>query len=403
MTVASDVTLPRIGWLDCSCGVSGDMLLGALSALGALDDLPAMLASLVDLHVTVTATGTTRHGLAAVSCDVTAAADQPPRVLADVLAIIARAAVPIAVRERATAVFGRLAAVEAAVHGTSADEVHFHEVGAVDSIVDILGACLGLHTLGLDQLVVSPIALGGGTVASDHGLLPVPTPAALGLLAGSALTGLGGPVEVELATPTGIALLAEWATASGPMPAMTVEAIGVGAGGRELADRANVVRLVVGSPIAAGTGGDDGWQTIAANVDDLDPRLWPGVLDALLAAGAADAWLTPILMKKGRPAHTVSALVGPAAAAAVTEVMLAETSTIGVRMTAVTKRGLDRSWISVDIDGQPVRVKLAHDGARRMNLAPEFEDVAAAARALGVTAKTVLARATAAALLTLDG
>jgi uncharacterized protein (TIGR00299 family) protein len=393
--------MTRVGWLDCSCGVSGDMLLGALDGVGALDELPALIDSLSDLQVSYRSAPTSRHGIVGTSFQITAPAEQPTRGLADVLAIVGRAAVPPAVRDRAAAVFRRLADIEAAIHGMAPESVHFHEVGAVDSIVDVLGGCLGLHTLGLDELVTSAIALGGGTVRSEHGELAVPTPAALGLLRGTILVGHGGPIEVELATPTGIALLAEWSTATGPMPAMTVDATGVGAGSRELPDRANVLRLVVGTAAADDHGGS--WLTIEANVDDLDPRLWPGVLDRLLAAGAADAWLTPILMKKGRPAHTVSALIGPGAAAAVRHVLVTETSTIGVRESAVTKHALERSWVTVDVDGQQVRVKLAHDGDRRTNLAPEFDDVAAAAAALGLPAKDVLARASSAALRMLDG
>jgi uncharacterized protein (TIGR00299 family) protein len=378
------------------------MLLGALSELGALSDLPALLASLHDLDVACAAVPTSRQGVQATGFRVTAAPNQPSRRLAEVLQIVDRAAVPETVRERAARVFRRLAEVEAGIHGATPDDVHFHEVGAVDSIVDVLGACLGLQTLGLDQLVVAPIALGGGTARTEHGMLPVPTPAALGLLAGSALIGHGGPSDVELATPTGIALLTEWATSSGPMPAITVGAVGVGAGGRDLPGRANVVRLVVGEP-EADDGAVDRWQTIEANVDDLDPRLWPGVLDRLLAAGAADAWLTPILMKKGRPAHVVSALVSPTAAEAVRQVLVTETSTIGVRTSEVTKHALDRDWMAVDVDGQKIRVKLAHAAGRRTNLAPEFDDVATAAEILGVPAKDILARATAAALHALDG
>lgn len=392
--------MSRIGWLDCSCGVSGDMLIGALDGLSALDDLPAMIASLSDLGVSYTSARTTRHEIVATSFQVVAPADQPPRGRNDVLAIVDRADVPQPVRERAAAVFRRLADVEGAVHGVAPETVHFHEVGAVDSIIDVLAGCLGLHTLGLDRLVVSPIALGGGTVEAAHGTLPVPTPAALGLLAGGSLVGHGGPVEVELATPTGIALLAEWSTSSGPMPAMTVDGTGVGAGSRELADRANVVRLVVGS--AADSSDDGSWQVIEANVDDLDPRLWPGVLEHLLAAGAADAWLTPILMKKGRPAHTVSALVDAASADAIRRVLVTETSTIGVRASTVTKHALERSWVTVDVDGQPIRVKLAAAGGRRTNLSPEFDDVTAAAHALDAPVKDVLARAASAALRALD-
>jgi pyridinium-3,5-bisthiocarboxylic acid mononucleotide nickel chelatase len=393
--------MSRVGWLDCSCGVSGDMLLGALDRLGALDELPALIASLSDLGVGYTSSETTRHRLVATSVQVTASADQPPRGLDEVLSVVARAAAPQAVKERAAAVFRRLAGVEGAIHGQPPEAVHFHEVGAVDSIVDVLGGCLGLHTLGLEELVVSAIALGGGSVVAAHGALPVPTPAALGLLAGSGLVGYGGPIDVELATPTGIALLAEWSTSTGPMPAMTVERTGVGSGSRELTDRANVVRLVVGTAVDASS--DGSWQVIEANVDDLDPRLWPGVLKRLLAAGAADAWLTPILMKKGRPAHTVSTLVDAESADAVRGALMTETSTIGVRATAVSKHALDRSWVTVEVDGQQIRVKLAHSDGKRTNLSPEFDDVVAAADALGAPVKDILARAVSAALRALDG
>jgi uncharacterized protein (TIGR00299 family) protein len=393
--------MSRVGWLDCSCGVSGDMLLGALDGLGALGGLPALVASLSDLGVSVTATATTRHEIVARSMSVTAAADQPLRGLDDVAAIIELAEVPQPVRDRANSVFGRLAVVEGAIHGTPPEVVHFHEVGAVDSILDVLAGCLGLHALGLAGLVVSPIALGGGTTAAAHGTLPVPTPAALGLLSGTILVGHGGPVDVELATPTGIALLAEWATSTGPMPPMTVEGIGVGAGTRDLADRANIVRLVVGA--SAAEVDDEGWQVLEANVDDLDPRLWPGVLERLLSAGAVDAWLTPILMKKGRPAHTVSALVAGSSAGELRHALLTSTSTIGVRATAVSKHALERSWVTVEVDGESIRVKLAHDGERRTNLSPEFDDVAAAAHALGLPEKDVMIRATSAALHDLDG
>ena len=297
--------------------------------------------------------------------------------------------------------FERLARVEATVHGVSPETVHFHEVGGVDAIVDIIGACLGLHRLGLDRLVVSPIALGGGTARSAHGTLPVPVPAVLGLLAGTGLSSYGGPVDVELATPTGIAVVAEHAAGSGPMPALAVEATGTGAGGRDLGDHPNLLRLVVGTG-QPGSSVED-WLTVAANVDDLDPRLWPTVLDAVLAAGAVDVWLTPILMKKGRPAHTVTALTTRSAAAAVRGVLATQTSTIGMRESPVVKHALDRSWIEVSVAGQPVRVKLAHSEGRLHNVSPEYDDVTVAAAATGLPAKEVLGRAVAAAYRQLDG
>jgi uncharacterized protein (TIGR00299 family) protein len=376
------------------------MLLGALDDLGALGGLPALLDSLADLGVDVSTAEVVRAGLRAHSVTVSAAASQPHRRLPDIHAVIERAALPAEARRRAAAVFERLAAAEARCHGTGVEGVEFHEVGAVDSIVDVLGACLGLHSLSLDALVVGEIALGGGTARSGHGEVPVPTPAALELLKGTRLAARAGG-EVELATPTGLALVAEWATTGGPMPPMHVADVGIGAGSRDLAERANVVRLVVGDAAAAPAADSDpvaGWVTVEANVDDLDPRLWPGVLQRLIDAGAADAWLTPILMKKGRPAHLIAALVPAAGVEAVHRVLFTETSTIGARTTTVAKRALERSWLPVDIDGQTVQVKLASCDGRVLNATPEFDDVAAAAQALGLAVKDVLARASAAAL-----
>jgi uncharacterized protein (TIGR00299 family) protein len=368
-----------VGWLDCSAGVSGDMLLGALTDIGCLDDLPAIVAAVPELTATVTSSRTDRAGVAAVKVDVLAGTDQPPRRRSDVQALVGALPLPEEVRVAAGRVFDHLAAAEATVHGTSPDDVHFHEVGAVDAVVDVVGSCLGLHRLGLAGLVVSPIALGGGRVRGAHGDLPVPGPAVLELLAGSAFTAVGGPDEVERATPTGVALVTALGTATGPMPAMRVTATGVGAGARDSTDRPNVVRLVVGEPVDQ-TELAESWLQLDANVDDLDPRLWPGVIEALLAAGAADAWVTPILMKKGRPAHTLSALVPASAAEAVRATMFRESSTLGVRFVRVGKHALDRDWATVVVDA-----------------VPEWQDVAAAAAALGRPAKAVLAAAVAAA------
>lgn len=383
----------RVGWLDCTSGVSGDMLLAALSALGAV--VPDELARSLDVDVHVEVARTTRAGMDATTVDVRPGPEQPHRTLEAVLAIVASAAVPATARERAAAVFGRLAEAEASVHGSDPQQVEFHEVGAVDSIIDVVGVCAGLHALDLDELVVSPLALGGGQMQTMHGTLPVPGPAVLELLRGCGLPAYGGPVDRELATPTGVALLAEWAARSGVMPAMRVTAIGVGAGSLELPDRPNVVRLVVGE--TAADGADEEWQVMAANVDDLDPRLWPVVIERLLAAGAVDAWLTPIIMKKGRPAHTLQVMCASAKADGVRRALFEETSTIGVRTTQVGKHALDREFVTVDVDGERIRVKVARLEGAVVNAAPEFDDVLRAATALGRPVKTVLAAAAAAA------
>jgi pyridinium-3,5-bisthiocarboxylic acid mononucleotide nickel chelatase len=391
------MTSSNIAWIDGSAGVSGDMLLGALIDLGA--DIRGAVAALgfgASLDIATTARG----GLRALTVDVRSSGDQPLRTLDALTRAVDASGVPDVVAHRARAVLLRIAKAEARVHDTSVDEVHFHEIGAVDTVVDVAGVCLAVHQLGIDAVVVSPVALGGGTVDTLHGTLPVPGPAVLELLVSSALTAYGGPADVELATPTGVALLAELATSCGPMPAMRPTAVGIGAGLRELADRPNVVRVVLGSPTgdAATEGDGETWRVLEANVDDLDPRLWPQVIERLLVAGAADAWLTPILMKKGRPAHTVSALAPDARAEAVRSALFRESSTIGIRSTTVCKSALDRELLVVDVDGEQVRVKVARMAGEVVNVAPEWDDVAVAAQRLDRPAKVVLAAAAAAAV-----
>lgn len=390
--------MSRVGWLDCSAGVSGDMLLCAAVDAGA--DITAVVADLDRALGTRTSfTTVSRAGLRARALEVDTPTAPPPRRLPDLLAIVAGLSLPDRVRDTARRVLERLAAAEAGVHGVAPDDVHFHEIGAVDTVLDVVGVCAAVAALGLDRLVVSPVALGGGEAAGAHGTLPVPAPAVVALLRGSGLTGYGAdPTAGELATPTGVALLTELADASGPLPGMRVESVGVGAGARDLPDRANAVRLVVGASTDGPAASDAGeWLLLEANVDDLDPRLWPGVLDALFAAGAADAWLTPILMKKGRPAHTIAALTRSTSSTAVQRALFRESSTIGVRSSTVGKRALDRHWVEVDVGGHRVRVKVATLDGEVVSATPEWDDVATAARALDRPAKSVLAAAIAAA------
>ena len=381
-----------IGWVDAASGASGDMLLGALVDAGVdLAVLQAAVDGVTPEPVLLRAERVERAGLAATRVHVEGTDSTTHRTWADVRTLLDRGTLPEPVRERAHAVFRALATAEARVHGTTPDDVHFHEVGALDAIADVVAACAGLHALGLDRLVVSPMALGGGTTRGAHGRLPVPAPAVVELLRGAPT--YGGPVDVELTTPTGAALLVTHATGWGHQPAMTVGAQGLGAGSRDLPGHPNVVRLLLGEP----SGTPATALVLETNVDDLDPRLWPGVLDALMDAGASDAWLTPILMKKGRPAHTLHVLVPHERAEAARDVVLRHTTAIGLREREVTKHALPRRTVTVDVDGQPVRVKQALIEGAVVNAQPEFDDVAAAARALGLPTKVVLARAVAAA------
>ncbi len=384
-----------IGWVDCSAGASGDMLLGALVGVGVpVDVLRTAVHAVAPEHVELRAEQVARGGLAATRVNVETVQSSTPRTWADVEAELIRAELDEGVRATARRVFTALADAEAAVHATTPDRVHFHEVGALDAIADVVGVCAGFEHLGLTALTCSPIRLGGGSVSTAHGWLPVPVPAVVELLRGRPTA--GGPVDVELCTPTGAALLSTLATGFGPQPAMSVEHVGVGAGGRETPGRPNALRLLVGTPSSGEA--TSVASVLAANVDDLDPRLWPVVLERLLNAGASDAWLTPILMKKGRPAHTLTVLVAPEQTAAVLDVVFAETTTIGLRSHQVDKVALHRFERTVDVDGQPVRVKLAWHQGRLVNAQPEYDDVAAAASALRRPLKSVLVQAAALAM-----
>jgi hypothetical protein len=386
-----------LAWFDVTAGVAGDMLLGALVDAGA--DL-AEVQRLVDLvlpeTVRLEASTVQRAGLRAMRVEVLSIIeDHPHRRWPEIRARIASAGLPEPVADRATAVFLRLAEVEASAHGVPVEDVEFHEVGSWDSVADVVGTCAALHLLGVEEVVATRIALGSGTVRTVHGLLPVPVPAVLGLVDGWQVEAGG---DSELATPTGAALVTTCATAQGPLPALDVITSGVGAGTRDPAGRANVVRVVLGTrPSATASGAPRPMVVLEANVDDMDPRVWPTVLTTLMDAGAADAWLTPILMKKGRPAHTLSVLGDPDQAPALRDQMLRLTSTIGVRQTAVDRWALGRGWTDVSVHGQAVPVKVAHRDGKVVHATPEFEDVARLAAGWRQPIRDVLAVAIASA------
>src|SRR4051812_11303952 len=382
-----------IGWLDLAAGASGDMLLGALVDAGVPLEVPAAAVAALPVEpVTLTTEQVTRHGLGATRVHVHAPPSDVHRSWADVRRILADAALADRVRTGALAVFERLAVAEGRVHRVPADQVHFHEVGALDALADVVGVVAGFEHLRLDRLAASPLALGSGSARGAHGVVPVPGPAVLELLAGVPV--LAGPVPAETCTPTGAALLAarvgQWTT----LPPMRVQRVGNGAGGRDPVELPNVVRLVLGDPVDEEPAAA---LLLETNVDDLDPRLWPGVLGELLAAGASDAWLTPVLMKKGRPAHTLSVLCSPGVQPAVQAGVVSATPTIGPRVQPVQKVALERSQHTVEVLGGRVGVKVARSGGQVVNVSVEFEDVAALARELDLPAKEVLRAATAAA------
>ncbi len=290
--------------------------------------------------------------------------------------------------------FARLADAEARVHGIDPDQVHFHEVGALDSIADVVGVCAALHDLGVDAVSAGPVALGAGTVRTAHGELPVPVPAVVELASGWRVSAGG---QGELATPTGMALLVTLAERCHDLPPLQVHGVGVGAGTRDPAGRANVTRVVLGDEVARSADPTSATLLLETNVDDLDPRLWPEILRRLLRNGADDAWLVPILGKKGRPGHVLSALCPPDRADALRAEMLAGTSSIGVRETTYRKYALPRAWFDVRLDDLVVAVKVASRDGVIAQVSPEFDSVAAAAATLGAHQHDVLTAVAAAA------
>ena len=391
-------------WIDAGAGVAGDMLLAALVDAGApLEEVQATVDAVLPGTVRLVADEVNRAGLRACKVDVAVLADdQPDRRWSDIRGLLDGAPISETVRTSALGVFALLARAEAHVHGVEVADVHFHEVGAWDSIADVVGAVAAVHLLGVTSVSAGPVALGSGTARTSHGVVGVPAPATLELATGWQVEAVG---TGELTTPTGMALVRGLTDVCEGLPTMRITRSGTGAGSRDVEGRANVTRVVVGEvvdparvAVAHGEHAFQGLWVLEANVDDLDPRLWPGVLAALMDAGAADAWLTPILMKKGRPAHTLSVLADDQHRAALRDVVLSHTSTFGVREHRVDRRSLDRRWESVTVRDQEVRVKLSLDPEGRVvHATPELEDVRTAAEAAGIPARVVLAEANAAA------
>ena len=386
----------RIAWFHCFSGVAGDMVLGALLDAGAdVDEVRDAVGRLGVGGWALERETVQRAGLQATRAVVHTPEDHDhPRAFADIHALVGAADLPPRVHARALAVFERLAVVEGRLHGVPRDEVHFHEVGALDAIVDVVGTCAALELLEVDEVRTSPVTVGLGHVRTAHGVLPNPAPATLALLAEAGIAVSGLDSAVELATPTGAALLAALGSGCGPLPPLTPSTVGYGAGGADTSGRANVVQVVVGTavgPAGAGAGGAGSGQPmveLAANVDDATGEVLAHTVAALLAAGANDAWMTPIVMKKGRPAHTLHALCDPAAAATVGAVLVAESGSLGLRATAVERWPQARDEITVDVGGHPVRVKRAEGRVKA-----EHDDAAAAAAALGRPLRAVLAEA----------
>jgi pyridinium-3,5-bisthiocarboxylic acid mononucleotide nickel chelatase len=387
----------RALYFDCFSGASGDMILAALLDAGAsLDEVRRNLDAL-GLQWSLEVSQVQRGPLRSTRAEVTVDEDGTERSHGDIVAMLDAAALDASVKERAESVFAVLAGAEGRIHATSPDDVSFHEVGSLDAIIDIVGCCAALESFLPARVVCSPIATGTGTVETSHGVLPLPAPAVTEILqaCGGTLVARG---ERELITPTGAALLAVFVDNFGAMPSMTVERAGYGAGAANT-DVPNVLRVLTGEVMKELDADPDSSHSpdssilIETNLDDMAPELLPHVIDSLLEAGAQDAWVTPIVMKKGRPGITLTALCAPVKKFHMMEIIFRETTTLGIRVTAVHRAIADRHWADVEVAGEKVRVKIGSRNGDVIGAAPEYEDVLAAAKATGLPLKEIYARA----------
>jgi len=378
-----------LAWFHCFAGIAGDMALGSLVDAGAdLEEVISLIGRIPSRGWSVEAQPVLRGGVAATQVVVRGEDDTVVRTHAHIAGMIDEARLPARVRDRALAAFGALADVEGHLHRRHPSQVHFHEVGGLDAIVDIVGTCAALEVLGVDVVHASPVATGTGMVRTAHGLLPNPSPAVVALLVGAPT--YGRDISEELTTPTGAALLATLCAGWGPMPAMTVTSLGFGAGSRELDGLPNATQVVVGAGATASVAERPGQPVVLleANVDDATGEVMAHALAALLDAGAHDAWITPIVMKKGRPAHTLSALADPALAEQVARVLASETGTLGVRGQHLERWPEPRSSGAVEVDGIAVRVKVSPGRVK-----VEHDDAARAARRTGRPLREVVSLA----------
>ena len=378
--------MTRLAWFHCFSGIAGDMALGALVDAGADgDEVVELLERLPIGGWKLEFELVLRCGLAATRARVHAEETTVHRTAGNITAMIEEADLPERVTRRALATFNALAVVEGRLHNRPPSQVHFHEVGAIDSIVDVVGTCAALEVLGIEEVHASSVATGTGMVRSAHGLIPVPAPATVGLLAGAPTHGTDVPFE--LTTPTGAALLVATASSWGPMPAMVVEASGFGAGSRDLDGRPNVTQVVVGEPVATAEPGQP-VTLLEVNVDDATGETLAHAVAECLEAGAHDAWVTPIVMKKGRPAHVVSTLCDPSRVGEVAAVLTAETGSLGVRGHILERWPAARSMDEVEVGGERIGMKVTFGRAKVEN-----DDAARAARRLGLPLREVVSRA----------
>ena len=384
----------RQAYLDCSSGISGDMFLAALLDAGLppqqlLGELKKVSLGFYEFK----RTRAVRGGLVGTRVEIRVPGGQPERKLGHIEELVKGSALTEGVKKRAMKVFSQLAEVEGKLHGVSADEVHFHEVGAVDAIIDVVGACVGLELMEISDLVCSPLNVGGGRVQAAHGSLPVPAPATAELLKDMPVYSSG--VEGELVTPTGAAIVATLTSGFGPMPSMKVETIGYGAGEKDFPGHPNLARMFVGQRVDAvkpqpGAGGDELISVIEANLDDMSPQLYGYLAEQALAAGALDVTCSSVQMKKNRPGLTVSILASPDKSDALAQLLFEQSTTIGVRIHEARRKVLEREIVSVKTEYGPVRIKVAKRDGKVLNVAPEYDDCQRLAAEKSVPLKQVI-------------
>lgn len=390
----------RQAYLDCSSGISGDMFLAALiDAEAPVDRLFAEMKKLPLGFYEFKRTRAVRGGLVGTRVEIRVPGEQPHRSLADIQNLLEKASLPEKAASQALKVFNRLAEVEGRLHNISPGEVYFHEVGAVDAIIDIVGTCLGLELLEVSDLVCSPLNVGSGRAEAAHGTLPVPAPATGELLKDIPVYASG--VEGELVTPTGAALVSTLASAFGPLPLMKVGWIGYGAGEKDFPNHPNLARLFLGERVEAiegrpGTPGDELVSVIEASLDDMSPQLYGHFLEQALAAGALDVTCTSTQMKKNRPGLTISVLCEPDRSDALSQLLFEQTTTLGVRIHEARRKVLERQQVTVETPYGSVKVKVARREGKVVNVAPEFDDCQRLATEKSVPLKQVMVAAEAA-------
>ena len=392
----------RVIYFDCFAGISGDMTIGALIDLGIdVETLKQQLTSLGLSGYKIKIDRVDRCGIAATKFDVELEpTPQPARGLADIREIINNSNLSELSKGRSLGAFERLAEAEAQAHGTTADAVHFHEVGAVDSIIDIVGAMIGFEMLGIDRFISSPLRVGYGSVKAAHGLLPVPAPGTAEILRGAPV--YAGEIEGEFVTPTGAAIVTTLCESFGAMPGLSIERIGYGAGSRNPAGFPNALRLVLAELSEGDSQSRENRPShepenmvvvIETNIDDMNPQAYEYVMRQAFKLGALDVFITPVQMKKSRPGVTLTVLSAPEMSNPIIDMLLAQTTTLGVRYYEAKRRILARTVEMVETEYGSVRVKVAMSGGRTLHFQPEYEDCARIAEAAGVTLMEVQAAA----------